>query len=223
MEQPLVDFTQEERLVVFDFDNTLYMHSYFNKPNSCRLNKCSRFEFNLDPAFIEASINKLIERGINVGIASFGKKSVIIDCLNNLLGKEYFNKYNVITVSNLEDEWKKQLAKISRTYKSYLDRFEDEDEAFKQFLIKERPDKISKCFCLKLPSSAKYEMINLIRQYYESLIGTEIIENHDIRYFDDDKENIDYALEQGIMAHHVPLPGFTESWWLQECKKFEIC
>lgn len=220
-DKPEIDFTHEERLVVFDFDNTLYTHSYFNKPNSCRLDKCSRFEFNLDPVFVEDSINKLIERGIHVGIASFGKKSVIIECLNNLLGKEYFNEHNVITVPDLEEEWKKILSKISRTYKSYLDRYKDEDEAFKQFLIKEQPEKVVKYFCLKLPNSAKYEMIKMIRDYYESLLGSRVIENHDIRYFDDDRENVEYALSQGIMAHHVPAPGFTKDWWSQECKKFE--
>lgn len=214
-----VNFRNVEKLVVFDFDDTLYTHSAFGKSNSCWVQDCSSlFDFSVDPIFVQKSIKTLIDRGVHVGIASFGKKSLIIASLNKIIGRDYFNEFNVMTVPDLEDEWKKQLPKISKTYRDYMKSHDgNEDAAFQAFLKAEQPDKMAKYFCVKLPSSAKYEMIDRIRNHYSC---KERIGNHEIRYFDDDRENINYALSKGIMAHHVPRPGFTEEWWLKESENF---
>lgn len=220
-----------EKLVVFDFDDTIYAHSDHKAPNSCNIKDAPIFQLS-DRSFLERALRSLISSGIHVGVASFGKKSVIIETMNSILygskNKEpnpYFNDRNVVTIPDLRREWKTSLNKISSTFKTYVQRFDgDIDKAFEAFLQKEKPEQNSKYFCLKFDGESKVKMIQLICDYYNSLSsGRENITLKDVRFFDDNKDNVEAAQQQGIMAHLVPKPGITEKWWRSQCEEINAC
>lgn len=210
-----------EKLVVFDFDDTIYARSQYGSPVSCYLDECPMFQLS-DRSFLERVIKGLVAANVDVGVASFGKKSIIIECMNNLLysngnklsdGTEpYFGQHNVITVPDVREYWKKELSNMV-SYQKYLEKYKNnEDSAFNAFIEIEKPEQNAKYFCRKLPPEAKVVMIDIIRKYYEQKNKTEI-PNNQIRFFDDDPENIRIALKKGILAHQVPSTGFTEKWW----------
>lgn len=229
MEQiPAIDFTRLEKLVVFDFDDTIYTHSIMRRPNSCHINEVPIFEIS-DRLFLEKALKELMNAGIHIGIASFGKKSIIIDTMNQLLyGRTrkpedpnqppYFNAQNVITVVDVEQYWKTTLKQISSTFKQYIAAENgDIDRAFAKFVKEKRPQNDAKYFCLKLEPEAKIQMIKLLCDYYG------VPDRSYVRFFDDDLDNVKAALERGIMAHHVPSSGLTREWWTKQCHQFNVC
>jgi FMN phosphatase YigB (HAD superfamily) len=228
MEELPVDYSKQERLVVFDFDNTIYATDTWKKI-SCDLMTCPIFEL-ADRIFMEKVLRGLEKVGVKMGVASFGKKSIIINCMNTLLygnrkvPKEgaYFNERNVVTVPDVKEQWKKALNKISSTFKQYVKRSDGNvDQAFDAFLQNERPERNRKYWCLSLDPSAKLDMIELIRQYYNETSGERPIQLSEIRYFDDNPKNVFAARKGGVMAHLVPRPGITQKWWEEECEKID--
>jgi len=232
MDASAAGLRKTEKLVVFDFDDTLYSHSYHQRNNSCHLNDKDVPIFLMsDRTFLERILRGLTQKGIHVGVASFGKKSLIINTMNTLLygskeqwaAEPYFNDSNVITVPDLRDEWRATLQRISSTFKEYVKKADGNiDEAFDKFLREKKPEREAKYFCLKLSPAAKVQMIAMICDYYNKLHGLNI-SLQDVRFFDDDKDNIGAALSTGIMAHLVPAPGLTEAWWKQECQRIDSC
>jgi hypothetical protein len=185
-----------------------------------------------DRLFLERIIRGLIANNINVGVASFGKKNVIINTMNTLLygsrtewgSDPYFNSSNVITVPDLREAWKNSLKRISSTFKDYVKKADgDVDKAFENFLREKKPEREAKYFCLKLDPAAKVQMIGMICNYYNSKDPQLNISLQDVRFFDDDGDNIRAALATGIMAHQVTKSGLTEDWWKQECKSIDAC
>ncbi len=223
-----IDFSKKEKIVIFDFDDTLYAHTLYGKDNSCLINKAPMMEL-ADRKFISRIIKELINNGVHIGVASFGKKSVIIQTLNNLLydnkvpDDPYFSDNNVKTVPDLPDEWKESLNHISSTFKGLVAKHNtDVDLAFEDFLNSQNPTKNQKYFCLKLNPKAKVKMIDMIIEYYNKKNNTNITRS-EVRFFDDDSDNVNAALAAGIMAHVVPKPGLTEKWWHNECQKLSAC
>lgn len=222
------NLARREQLVVFDFDDTIYAHTKFQRPNSCHINEPPLFEL-ADRSFLERALKHLIGAGIHVGVASFGKKSVIIDTMNALLyGKSkkpadpqqqpYFNGSNVVTVPDVEHFWKKALEKISATFKKYISSSDgDVDKAFAKFQREQRPQNEAKYFCIKLEPEAKIQMIQILCDHYQ------IKDRTFVRFFDDDISIVEAALKRGIMAHLVPAPGFTEAWWRTQCEPLKAC
>lgn len=229
MQEAPIDYSRREKLVVFDFDNTVYAQKEHSQPMSCYLHSCPIFEL-ADRMFMQKVVRGLHAVGVKMGVASFGKKPIIIDCMNRLLygadvPKEdaYFNKRNVITVPDVKAQWKTALGQISSTFKGYVKRNEgDMDKAFEQFWLEQKPEANVKYWCMKLHPSAKLDMIEIIRAYYNEGLD-EPIQLHDVRFFDDDADNVAAARLGGVMAHLVPPPGITEKWWLEECKKIDAC
>lgn len=226
-----VDYSKTERLVVFDFDNTIYAQKLFGSNISCYLKECPMLELS-DAGWLRKVIKRLHEAGIQMGVASFGSKDIIIKCMNGLLygvndipeEGAYFNRHNVITVVDVKEHWKQTLNRsVSRTFKHYKELYQNDlDRAFEEFLAKEQPEKHAKFWCLKLPPSAKLEMIEMIRNFYNQ--EEEVpIELNEIRFFDDDKGNVESARAGGVMAHLVPHPGLSERWWQEECERIDAC
>lgn len=227
-------YRRQERLVVFDFDNTIYAQKEYQSKMSCYLTSCPVFQLS-DRIFIQQALRGLHAAGVHMGVASFGKKSVIIDCMNQLLygpqqvpkdGTAYFHERNVITVPDVKAQWKQALNQISSTFKGYVQRNQgDVDAAFEAFLEEQHPERNVKYWCLKLDPSAKLDMIEIIRAYYndDEGVAEPPIELQDVRFFDDDKHNVVAARAAGVMAHLVPHPGLTAKWWQEECDKIDAC
>lgn len=218
-----------ERLVVFDFDNTIYAAKEWGRM-SCDLMECPFFQL-ADGDFMGQVVKGFHAAGIPMGVASFGKKKIIIECMNALLYGPghipqlgaYFHEGNVITVPDVQAHWKVALNKISSTFKGYVKRSAgDVDAAFAKFLEDKSPHlqtpNTKRYWCMKLHPSAKLDMIEIIRTFYNKT-EREPIQLSEVRYFDDDAENVDAAHKAGVMAHHVPLPGITRAWWEKECIK----
>ncbi len=227
--EAIIDLSRLEKLVVFDFDDTIYTHTQFHKPNSCNISIVPVFELS-DRSFLEKALKELISNGIHVGVASFGKKGIIIDTMNYLLygpskkpsnpdEKPYFSIHNVVTVPDVQEYWKKALATISNTFKQYVSASDgDVDAAFTKFLKEKKPQNEAKYFCLKLEPEAKIQMIQILCEHYN------VTDKSYVRYFDDDKTNIQAALARGIMGHLVPpIHGLTGTWWRQQCSLINAC
>lgn len=221
--------SRPEKMVVFDFDGTLYMHNnYRGAKISCYIDAVPIFLLS-DLLFLEKLVQGLHARGIPMGVASFGKKSIIIDTMNQLLygptrapptgGDPYFGQHNVITVPDVKEHWKKSLQQISRTFKSYVDQAGGNvDAGFEAFLAREQPQRTAKYYCMALDPISKVEMIDMIREYYNKKDGMDI-KREDVRFFDDNGDNVNTALAHGIMAHQVPQrKGLTFDWWQRECQ-----
>jgi hypothetical protein len=238
--ESLTDFKKMEKLVVFDFDDTLFLHTYYQVGNSCSFRDKDILSDKLsDKTFLERVVRGFKANGINMGVASFGRKALIINTMNTLLygpvsqggwpAVPYFNASNVVTVPDLRTEWKQTLHKISSTFKDYVKQADGNvDAAFEKFLAEKKPEREAKYFCLKLNPSAKVQMIAMICDYYNKL-NQQNISLQDVRFFDDDADNVRAALSTGIMAHLVPASsgmnrgGLTEQWWHQECKHIDSC
>lgn len=223
MEQRGPDFSATEKLVVFDFDDTLYAHTYHGVANSCGLPPTSQVDLwrLSDKPFLERAVRTLIESGVHVGVASFGNKAVIINTMNTVLygkamppvGERYFNASNVMTAEDVPVEWADALGRISSTFKEYLKRHSDPKEAFAAFKREKRPEREAKYYCLKLDPAAKVEMIRKLCEKYD------VDSLSVVRFFDDDAGNVHAALSAGVMAHHVPgKTGLTERWWRDQCR-----
>jgi hypothetical protein len=210
---------KREKLVVFDFDDTIYARALYKSPISGYLKKAPITEL-ADRAFLETFLRILIESGINVGVASFGKKNLIIDCMNRLYPCDppYFHGENVITGPDVRLKWIAKLKEVSITFQRYLKTYQTEEEAFTVFSEEIHPETKAQYFCIKLDGSAKVDMIDQISAYYERT-GCDSISHSETRFFDDDEENVKAALDSGVLAHLVPRPGFTEDWWKSECAK----
>ena len=201
------------KLVVFDFDDTIYAKTLFNGKISCYRESCPMFELS-DRAFLEQLLRWLRAQGIHIGVASFGKKSLIIECMNTLVGggEPYFDETNVLTVPDVPDKWKKALAKSnSTTFHWFVKKHNgDVDAAFNDFLqMKPDPQKVAKYFCVNLGGRAKLKMIEqLIERYGGGIKMSEVL------YFDDNIKNVEITRQNGVNAFHVPCEtGLTSEWW----------
>lgn len=197
-------------LVVFDFDNTIYTHSREGAPNSCSLTSPPENYKLSDGEFLHGLLTKLIQRGIHIGVASFGKKQIIIQTMNKIVGKEYFNEQNVMTAQDVPEFWAIKLQKYSKTFQTYVQNANNDlATAFQTFNVTEKPETNPKMyFCMDLGPQAKVQMIKQLCQHYNVAELTNVI------YFDDNTNNVEAALQNRIQAYAVPpFTGITEDWF----------
>lgn len=198
-------------LFVFDFDNTIYAHSREGSPNSCSLtSKPADYELS-DKAFLHELLANLIERDIKIGVASFGKKQIIIETMNEIIGHNYFNEQNVMTAQDVPDFWAIKLQKYSKTFQTYIQNANNDIvNAFETFKANEKPETNPKMyFCMDLGPQAKVQMIKQLCSHYSVEKLTDVV------YFDDNTDNVQEALIHGMQAYAVPpFTGITKSWFI---------
>lgn len=220
----------KKRLVVFDFDGTIYAHKENNAPNSCHIRTVPIFLLS-DLIFLQQLVRDLHANGVEMGVASFGNKRIIIDTMNELLygpgggdgggsgvRQKYFTEHNVITVPDMQEQWKQKLRRISKTFKGYVEEAGGNvDKGFDRFLEKEQPQRSSKYYCFALDPESKVQMIDLIVDHYNRRLhphgAGDRLTRSDVVFFDDDERNIRAAVKHGIEAHWVPAGGITRQYW----------
>lgn len=219
------------RLFVFDFDNTIYTHSREGLPNSCSLLSPPENYKLSDNEFLHELLTDLIQQKHHVGVASFGKKQIIIETMNKILGfnnsnssskyannvcenrSGYFNDQNVMTAQDVPEFWAIKLQKYSKTFQTYMQNANNDIlNAFESFKAIEKPETNPKMyFCMDLGPQAKVQMIKQLCQHYG------ITQLSDVLFFDDNTANIEEALTHGIQAFAVPpFSGITKEWFIQQ-------